>query len=478
VSNGAHARGASWVITLSGWVERAVSAAFVLGLGVLIGYQYMAPDKRVLSVFAALIVAGIAWRLEMIAGIGVMLFALPFPKGTTFGTTNLALILLVLVIWLLRVGQRELPLPRSTTLDVPIAGLVIAYIVSFYNVEAVNSAQAFANFELFLGTLLMFFVLVNSIRTEADLKRIHRFQVLLLVPISLLAFWELGHPGKAIVPGWIDFSGTTGDVFNTRDVRIGGPFHDYELLADFCGLNLLFLSFLCARARTATSRTLYGILIAVTVFILFSTVTRGPIFSLSIAAAYGLWLIRRHVRVVPLTIIGTTTAASVFLANFVVSHYTRSGNLFNRLSGTQFEGFVPDTRAYAWQNSMEHFLIHPLIGWGPMYSSFHGLHIWFWPHDLYLYVANIVGLFGFTFFAWMLWKLFVVTRPTVDTPLAEDYTEAYLLVARVQFAFFLVDQVKIEYLRNATYQYQVWVLFALWVAADRIRRDPARALAR
>ncbi len=477
MANGAQARGLTWVGAASRWVDRAVSALFVLGLGVLLGYQYMSPDKRVLSVLVGLVVAGIAWRLEIVAGIGVMLMAMPWPKGTVFGSTNLALILLLLVIFLLRVGQRELPFPRRSPIDMPILALVIATLISFYNVSPENMSGALANFELFLGTVLMFVVVVNSIQTERDLERVHQYQVWALVPMTLISFWELAHPGKAIVPGWIDFTTTGGKVFNTRDVRIGGPFHDYELLADFCGLNLLFLTFLLSRARSTIARTFYGALLGATVFLLFSTVTRGPLVSLAAALLYLLWAMRRRLRVVPTTIVLAAVAAAGVAANFVVANFTRSGNLFTRLSQTEFQGLAPDTRAYAWQNAWQHFLIHPIIGWGPFYSASRGLYTWFWPHNLYLYIANTIGVIGFGVFAWMLWKLFALTRPTVDMPNEGGYAEGYMLLARAQLVFFLVDQFKIEYLRNPTYQYQVWMMFALWVAGDRLRRRQTAAVA-
>jgi O-antigen ligase len=477
MGNGVHVPRRSWTATAGAWVDRAFSALFVVVLGVLLGFQYMAPDKRVLSALAGVVVAGIAWRLEIIAGIGVMIVALPFPKGLSFGTTNLALVLMVGVIYLLRVGQRELPRPRGTRLDLPIVGLIIAYCVSFYNVDPENLKGAIWNFETFLATLLMYFVVTNSVQTESDLRRLHQFQVWSLLAFSVVAFWELANPGKALVPGWIDFTQTLGEVFNTRNVRIGGTFYDYELLADFCGLNIILLIFLWIRAVDLYRRILYGGLLAATVFLLFSTVTRGPIFSLSAATAYLLWLMRRRLRVVPVTIGAAAIAATLLVANFVVSNFTRSGNLFLRLSGTEFTGFVPDTRVTAWQTAWNRFLLHPLIGCGPYYAVQKSLTMWFWPHDLYLYVANIVGLFGLVFFVLMLWNVFVVTTPRVDSPAEGSYTESYMLVARVQFVFFLVDQTKIEYLRNSTYQYVVWLMFALWVAADRIRREQSPTLA-
>ena len=51
-----------------------------------------------------------------------------------------------------------------------------------------------------------------------------------------------------------------------------------------------------------------------------------------------------------------------------------------------------------------------------------------------------------------------------------NYTQAFLLAAHVQLFTFLVDEVKIEYLRNPIYIFQVWILFASIVAAYQISK--------
>ena len=69
---------------------------------------------------------------------------------------------------------------------------------------------------------------------------------------------------------------------------------------------------------------------------------------------------------------------------------------------------------------------------------------------------------------WILYKLVRVTWPRTDNLNDPSYAEAYLLVANAQIVLFIIDQVKIEYLRNMVYQYQVWLLFAMVVAAAQI----------
>ncbi len=465
----------AWWSALPG---RALAAFVIIALGLVLGMQYMEPNSRVIGVLLAVVVIGVAWRLDIVSGVGVMILALPFPRGTTFGSTNFALILLLMMIFLLRVAQRQIPRPRGTAADVPIAGLVIAYIVSFYNVtDAAALGPALENTELFAATLLTYFLVVNSVNDEHALRRVHTFQMFALLAVLVTAVWELNHPGQDLIPGWISFRNTHGDEFDLRNVRVGATFYDYELLADFCGLNILFLIFRLARSRGLYARVFVGALLALTLFVMFCTVTRGPVVSLAVALAYLLWLFRRRLSIVPVTVGAAIIAAAFFGMNFLVANFTRSGDLLARVSETHMVGLVPDSRVYAWQNATERFLQHPLIGSGPFYSFKHDITVWFWPHNLYLYIANILGLFGLTFFVWMLVAFWRGTKPRVDTFAAPSYVESYLLLARLQCMFFLVDQIKIEYLRNSTYQFQIWLMFALWMAAERIQRETVRPTA-
>jgi hypothetical protein len=107
----------------------------VVATGILLGQQYLNPNKRVIAVIVATSLAGIAWRLDMLWGVGVIVLTVPYPRGTVFGNSNVALILVLLVIWLLRITQRQSVPPRRTPVDLPIVGLLIAYMISFYNVS-------------------------------------------------------------------------------------------------------------------------------------------------------------------------------------------------------------------------------------------------------------------------------------------------------------------------------------------------------
>lgn len=456
------------------WLNRLASLGIVVGLGVLLGMQYMEPNKRILAVAAAVLVIGTAWRLDMVSGIGVLILALPFPRGTTFGSTNLALILLLLVIWLLRLSQREVARPERTPVDSAMGAFFLIVVLSFYNVaNARHLYFALQNFQLYVGTVILFYLVVNCINTAEDLRRAHRFHAVAAILVYAVAIFELNNPGRAMIPGWIDFAGTRGTEFNTRNVRVGSTFFDYELLADYSGLNLLMWSFQYLQAKHPYARAFWGTLGVLTLFIMFATVTRGPLVSLSIAVLFLLWKARRHLKVVPVTIGVAGVLAAFFAMNFYVANFTRSGNLFARVEGTKMVGWMPDSRAGTWTDAWTRGMEHPLIGHGLYYSAERGLKTWYWPHNLYLYVFNAVGFIGLGIFLWLMVSFWRALRTPVDNLADPDYTRAYMLVGQAQLVFFMVDQFKIEYWRNPTYQFQIFLMFAFWIAAHRVASHEA-----
>jgi O-antigen ligase len=460
---------------LAGLLGRLGAALFVVAAGITLGLQYVTPHRRVIAVLAAILVFGITWRLDMVSGLGVLAIALPFPRGTVFGNTNLAFILLLLVLWLLRATQGQSPLPRRSPLDAPVLALFLIYVVSFYNVESAgNLARALENFELIAASMLMFFLILNNLNTERDLRRFLNFQAVAVLLVCLLAVYELNHPGQSFIRGWIGFQHTTGTDFDTRNIRVGSSFFDFELLSEFCALSALMVLFLMARARSVGQRVAFGALLVLVVFVLFATVTRGAMIALGLGTLYFLWLVRRRLNFVTLVTLTVFLVIVALSMNYYVANFTRSGDVMARLSESQLVGFIPDSRVEAWTGAWERIFEHPLIGHGPYYSMISGTRIWFWPHCLYLYVANSVGFIGLAIFLWLLWTLLRISKPDTDDLLRGGFAQSYLIIAHVQMVVFVVNQIKIEFLRNSIYQFQVWLLFAVIVAAHRIARQ-ARA---
>jgi O-antigen ligase len=458
------------------WREDPIGRAFGLillaVLGALLGIQFWTPNKRVIPVVAVALVFGVAWRLSMAAAVNVLVFVLPYPKGTVFGSTNLAFILVVLVIWLLRLSLRTTAPARSSPLDLPILGMLLWGILSFYNVRMeLVLAQALQNFVTFVACVVLYYLIINCVRTQADLQRLHAAQLVTALSVFLVATWELHNPEKVLIPGLLDFSGTHGNEFNTINVRVGASFRDYELLSEYCGLLFLFMILQLVRARSQTRRALLGVFCLFNVYTLFTTVTRGVIVSLAATLPYVFFVVRRRLNPIRFMAAVSLILALAIGMNFVVAHYTNSGNLFERLSETKVvHGFVPVAREGTWTNGWNRALVHPILGQGPYYGEIPG-YTNVWPHNVYLFIANLYGFPGLGFYLMLLAGLVMILRPVVDDLRHESYADAYLIIARAQLFMFMINELKIDYLRNPIYQFQVWQFFGMWTAAYLVSRE-------
>ena len=262
-------------------------------------------------------------------------------------------------------------------------------------------------------------------------------------------------------------------------MRIGGPFFDYEMLSEYSALSLLLVSFLFMHARSTVWRVAYAGLGVLVFFILFATVTRGALVALGCGLVYLVWHMRRRVKIMPLFGVATLVGGAVLGMNYYVSNFTRSGNLFERFGETKFVGWMPDARAGAWIEAWDRWMQHPLLGHGPYYPTMEGAHALFWPHNLYLYLGNLVGFVGVSFFLWLLWRMWRIS--SIDVPAKSQgplsYAQAFTVLAHVQLIVFVIDEFKIDAFRNYVYTFQVWLMFATLVAGSRIARDE-RAQAR
>src|SRR5262249_31337850 len=156
------------------------------------------------------------------------------------------------------------------------------------------------------------------------------------------------------------------------------------------------------------------IFILLTMFIEFATITRGGLIAMLAGFAYLLFLIRRRIQFVPFVIMAGAAVAIFLGLDAYVAKFTASGDVFAPPAERKFVGIAPDSRAPVWPQAWQRWMVHPLIGWGPYYSADRGLIVWYWPHNLFLFIGNCFGFVGLSIFLWLLYKLWFVSKPTTD----------------------------------------------------------------
>jgi O-antigen ligase len=441
------------------FVRTLALAIFVVGFAVFAGMQIESPDKRVIQVLAALVLVFFAFRIDTVSSLMIATLLLPFPKATSYGNTNVTFVLLIFVVWLFRVTTKRIQPPQKIPALAPVGLLVVSYLISFYNVEPAHIAVAWAKFLAFLSYLFLAYMVVNVVRTESDVRKLLTMQLISCVLVCLFGLYELTHAGTVLIPGWIEFTDTA-----REGTRIGSTFLDYELFGEYCALNVMLQIFLFTRATSKSRKFSLVLCLMLTLFCLFATVTRGALLTMFVGGVYLAWMSRTKLNFQQVVIGVAAVVAVILAADTVVGSLGHSGSVLSRLEGTEFVGGVPDSRVGAWTYSVKYISEHPIIGHGTYYSIEKGLEVRWWPHNVYLYYASIVGILGLSCFLWFLWELWKVTTPRAPSLGSGSYLQGARLCFRVMLVMFMIDQTKIEYLRNERYSFFIWFFFGLLVA--------------
>ena len=442
--------------------------AFVAAAGALIGTQIAHPAKRMLEAIGGLILVYLIWNFSTLSALWLILIIYPFPFAISAGNSTFIFVVIVFIIYLIRVSAHTAALRSDKRFNLPVALMVMSYVISFYNFQGSPEVIRFGIIHTlnFFASLLLFYMIVNLVNDERKLHTAVRISMITCVLVMLFTLLELLFPGRRLIPGWLYTEHKAQLVM--KGIRMGGPFKDYELNAEFFALNVPIILFLVARARRLLTRTLFAFLLIADISMLFTTMTRGAFISLTIGMVYMAYASRRDLNIVRLVMIGGALVGLVFIVDTLVAQYTISGSLFGRMLATTFEkGIVPENRMTAWGGAIARGFEHPLIGHGPGWDFSKGIDVGIWPHNAYLFYFNITGLFGLSAFIFLLFRLFRATLAGFHSSLMRSpFPEALMKVLHVSLIIFIIDQIKIDYLRNNIYMYFVWFFFGM-IAATR-----------
>jgi len=436
-----------------------------IGVGSLLGTQIYDPSKRVIEAIAGSVLLLTFWRFSTIASLWFLLVFYPFPFSVSWGNSNFVFVIMIGVILLLRVASGHLKFSIDKSVALPVLLMVLSYLFSFNNVPfgLPVTKIALANTGNFLAAAAFMFLLINFIDDQDKLEKTMRMLMVTASLVIVFTVFELLVPGKVLVPNWLYTTHKFQLVM--KGLRVEGPFHDYELNAEFFTLNAFLIFFMFIRARRLVTRFMFGSLLVVDLMLMFAAITRGAFFSLILGIVYLMFLSRKDLNIVKVALIAGGLIGTIVVLEAVVSQYTTSGSLFERVIQTTFKsGVIPANRYNIWNAAIERGMEHPLFGNGPGWDFASRFNTGFWPHNLYLFYFNITGIFGLGAFLFMMFKVMKLTFSGIRASIVSSpFPEALMKILHVILVIFLFDQIKIEYLRNRIYTFFVWSLFALIV---------------
>jgi hypothetical protein len=423
----------------SQWLQLNIAAALALVSFVLI---YLAPLR---------------WLVP-----GLILI-LPFPLITSqYGSFNIYLIYLVAVLLLLRGQFRAVPY-------IGFVGIIwFAYAISLSQAPSLELKDHLF-YLFFIGSnFLLFYIVYNYYRHASDARG---FLYLFMVLNGAILLYCL----VQMIVGLNPDSPLFGEQFGLRppreDGRLTGPFVTVGLTAEYMVMGVFITGFTLLTTKPPPwVKAVLILLILGNFAAMIATANRGALFALLISGVLFLILFRRELGPRGLLITAVGIPFAFALAAAVVINYTDFDRLFERLEETEVDEGVPDTRAVVWPLTWELIQERPLVGYGPQWKlseltfsrpgarDQHPM-----PHSLYLFLTVTVGVVGLAAYLLFWGRLslhyYSASRHTHEDPVFDGLPRLALVL---MFIFF-VDQLKVEFLRTESTEFQ-HVIFMLWGA--------------
>jgi O-antigen ligase len=393
--------------------------------------------------------------------VGFLILISPFPLiKTQYGTINMIIVYVVGFTFFMLNRYKEYPL------KVPFAIIFFAYLLSMTQVEQVlikgNAVFLFS----FFSSFVLFYIVYNYIITTQDAKFVIKMLVVVNMLICIYCVMQLFFGDYPLFEFLLK---------RNREDRLSGPYI-VGLTAEYFAIQSIFLLYLImSNSFPKWNKYMYAILFFNFSF-LIATGNRGG-FLVLLGGLFLFILFFRKVFNFKKILFFICIIGFVFtFASLFVLQNTKYNVLFDRLGKTEIRGGVPDSRSNPWPQSWDAFLKKPLIGHGPRIGFEPGAptksstDLTFYPHNLYLYVLVTTGAFGlFAFlnlFIFIFLYIYRGKKRETDHQFLKNLPTLFIIL----FIMFIIDQLKIEFLRFHVneYQHYMFILFALFIGVSNI----------
>lgn len=409
----------------------------------------------------------------MFIGLVIMI---PFqPISSAYGSFNMAVTYVVGLAMLLNGFSSGIRLKNKIPLLIPFALLYLAFILSWPYSPRMFWSKYMIYLVMVTSNVVLFYMSYTYFRRERDLdtffKALILSNVLVIVYCLLQLFMGIGH----------DFTlfGIKELTLNENrwDKRLVGPFTAVGITAEYFVLQSLFLAHYMV--RTGRLRRSGYVVLFLNIAMLVATGNRGGFISAILALILFLYFYRRSIGSKGVVAASLAFVVGLGGASFIIIQYTEFNVLYERLYNTEFVGYVPETRV-GWNDVVDKIMDRPLIGHGPrivhpqeyQYSprNWPAGYISYYPHNLYLFVLYTTGLAGFLAYAVWLSAYWRILRAGSRYTGLKGIGEGLPTLGGIVLAIFLIDQIKVEFLRAGFLDYQNYIaaIFGMFAAYRNI----------
>lgn len=428
-------------------MDLATGHALQLGIAVIFGLIF----------FAA------SYALSERVMLGILIVLIPFQLITSrYGTMNMVLVYLVAAAFILKGRLKFFPLLGST------AFIILVYVISI-SLTLPATYQDHVFYLITIGSnFVLFYLVYNYFRQSKDLR--YAFNLVLIMNFLVVCYGLI-----QLTVGFNQFSffgiGELAFSANLEEKqRLIGAFSGAGVNGEYFAILILFIGYMASFETRIRIKIVLLALMALNFGLLVATGSRGSFLSLVGGGLIFLWAFRKQLGVVAVAKIVVVASVLFTCAALIIVNYTNFNVLFDRLSDTEIgDSGVPDTREKAFELTIERIPEALLVGHGPRmvlideyvrrikgYQPLGG-----YPHNLYLFLLYTLGMLGLLAYLILFLRLMLWWKRAARCSVEDSMLSGVPKLALVLMVVFLVDQLKIEFLR-AQFADMQHVMFTLW----------------
>jgi O-antigen ligase len=427
--------------------------------------------ELVAAILAAAVIFVIANSTPLKVSVGFLLVLIPFqPVATIYGTANIGMTYVLFAALLIRGRLTYAPMLGA------MLAVVFAYLISISQLPKMLYILHGAEVILLVSSFLVLILTYNLAREVENPKFIINLLIFMNVLCVLYCFVQLAvGPGQSFSLFGIDALSMNRN--RGGEERLVGPFGTAGLTAAYFMSMTLILMYEAFNSQKKRRNSVL-LLATLNVAMIIATANRGSFIVLISGTLLLLHAFRKELGYRRVSQALAVSTIIIVVSGAAVITYTDFGLMFSRLqSTTELEDGVPATRAYLWPRAWEDIKEKPILGHGPKLLGPNDRIfrrpppeqlVSPYPHSLYLHLLVTVGIIGtvcmlyFLFsVAWRVYKAAKRHRLSSTNAPVSAYEKGWLVVGTIVVVTFLVDELKIEFLRSATTDYAHF-MFALF----------------
>ncbi len=449
------------------WLRPALLLVIIAGLGVVMAVVVDSPNKRLIEAVGGGLFLMVALMVHISFSLGVLLAMLPFPAGTYYGTSNEILILVLLTVYAVKQMVRREPVFRATPIDLPVALLVVATLLSLFHEDSTFD-QTVPEVRAFFSAIALYYMIVAGCSESRHVKRLMTGYLIAMTAASLVAVLQMFLPGTTLIPKFIYVKEEEEFI---HYVRAAGTFENFSVFGQYMALNMILTSYLFIRSRSIHGKVLYVGLLALACGTFLSSAMRGALFTMAAGLIYLAVMGRHQVKLREwATMLVMIVVLLVFLTGVMLA-YLGTGYLFERFRGFSLEYGSPTSRKDMNLYFLREALDYPFVGHGPHINVEVGIGgaRSVNPHCQYIRYFYTIGLIGLAGFVWAMVNLFRYSLRAVRSRAGPDpWSQAMVVVFHTMFVVFALHELVDDYMQVRLYQHIVWSIFGILVVLSRL----------